>query len=441
MKKTPSDYAAINIVKRYAPRINPTPIPAQNWDDDTVLCIRANEFWMSHILGALEVLDQPDTWVGTDEEIQAARDNVNEILASVHICGDEDDMCCCKKVIIYRFNPDTGRMEQSDDDGVTWENAPDPRYDNPTIPNTYEGTDDQKKCLGAANVEAIFQEHAQELIDQAALWTGITGLLPIILSILVWLGVVATFGALTPIALALTAALMGVGRSAFEAAMTGEVWNTFACIVYCNIEADASFTEAGVQKIQDQLYSKLEGIAPRFLADFVRILGVVGMTNAARSGRTAVADCSDCQCGELNCGFTTNSSINANRWQVATELVNTAVFEKPIGANIVQAAPPFSALGNQTLAAYTVFDEPCYITTVQLFTLGRPNSSSVAVAYKVIDNNAWVHAGTQTFPSWNAGVSKTFEINAPVIAIQFQSEAANSGQNNISTVTINDPTP
>ena len=438
-KPTVTEIAERAVVKKYAPRPRPTPIPDESWDEGRVLCLKANEQWMAHILGALEVLDQFDTWVGDADQVRAARDQVNEILASVDDC--EDDMCCCKKVIIYRFNPETGRMEQSDDGGLTWENAADPRYDNPTIPNPYTGTDDNKKCLGASNVEAVFQEHTNELLDEATLWTGITGLIPIILQIIIWLGVVASFGALTPIALALTAALMGVGKAAFEAAMTGEVWNTFACIVYCHIEPDASFTEEQILAIQDDLYAQLTGIAPRFLADYVKILGVVGMTNAARSGRVAIADCSDCMCGDQNCGFYTDQYNNTHRWQVATELVNTAIFDKPPAANIGAVNPPFYAAGNQTLAAFTEFPEPCYITTVVIRTLGRSNPGYVTVAYKLVEDGEWIDAGTQQYSSWAYANPRTWTINTAVVAIQVQSEAFNSGQQNFTDITIFDPTP
>lgn len=73
---------------RYAPRPEPTPIPASNWNDEPTQCLRVNEHWVGHILGALEVLDQADTWIGTDEQIQAARDNVNEIMAAFVGCQE-----------------------------------------------------------------------------------------------------------------------------------------------------------------------------------------------------------------------------------------------------------------------------------------------------------------------------------------------------------------
>jgi len=144
-------------------------------------------------------------------------------------------------------------------------------------------------------------------------------------------------------------------------------------------------------------------------------------------------------CGDLDCGFTTNLSTNLGRWAVSEEVFNAAVFEKPIGT-LIGDGVAFAAGGTQTLAAYTEFEEPCYITTVTLFTLGRGSASTIGVGYKLTPEGEWIDTGVQSFASWSAGVPKVFDINAPVVAIQIQSEAA-SGQNNFNTVTIADPTP
>lgn len=52
-----------------------------------------NGEWVSHVLGVLAALDQPDTWLGTAEEIFAARQQVNEIMAAL--------MAQCTEEIMY----------------------------------------------------------------------------------------------------------------------------------------------------------------------------------------------------------------------------------------------------------------------------------------------------------------------------------------------------
>lgn len=68
---------------KYAPRPKPTIIPTAAWNDTPLFCLIVNDEWVSHILGVLEALDQPDTWIGTEAEIQAAKDNVNEIMLAL----------------------------------------------------------------------------------------------------------------------------------------------------------------------------------------------------------------------------------------------------------------------------------------------------------------------------------------------------------------------
>lgn len=65
---------------RYTPRPQPTPIPTAAWNDEPLFCLQVNDQWVSHILGVLDALDQQDTWIGTEDDIFAARQQVNEIM-------------------------------------------------------------------------------------------------------------------------------------------------------------------------------------------------------------------------------------------------------------------------------------------------------------------------------------------------------------------------
>lgn len=70
-------------VPKYAPRPKPTIIPTAAWTDMPLFCLAVNDEWVSHILGVLTALDQGDTWLGTEEEIFAARQQVNEIMLAL----------------------------------------------------------------------------------------------------------------------------------------------------------------------------------------------------------------------------------------------------------------------------------------------------------------------------------------------------------------------
>lgn len=94
-----SDIDAVLEEPRYAPRPRPTPIPSAAWNADPTYCLTVNDSWVSHILGALEVLDQDDTWNGTDDERSAARDQANEIMAALmQKCEDTMATGCCDNI-------------------------------------------------------------------------------------------------------------------------------------------------------------------------------------------------------------------------------------------------------------------------------------------------------------------------------------------------------
>lgn len=67
----------------YVPRPHPTPIPDAAWNDEPTYCLQVNGEWVSHLLGVIIALDQPDTWIGDKAEIDAAREQVNEIMTAL----------------------------------------------------------------------------------------------------------------------------------------------------------------------------------------------------------------------------------------------------------------------------------------------------------------------------------------------------------------------
>lgn len=77
-------------VPKYAPRPNPLPIPTAGIFDSPCVCFSINAEWAGHFLGVMDALDQPDAWVGTDAEIDAARNQVREALLMLMGGG----VCC-----------------------------------------------------------------------------------------------------------------------------------------------------------------------------------------------------------------------------------------------------------------------------------------------------------------------------------------------------------
>jgi len=58
------------------------PIPSADIFDTPTYCFEINAEWLPHILGALDVLDQPDAWEGTEADIEAARDQIRKLMAA-----------------------------------------------------------------------------------------------------------------------------------------------------------------------------------------------------------------------------------------------------------------------------------------------------------------------------------------------------------------------
>jgi hypothetical protein len=73
----------------YAPRFSPLPIPAEDICDQPLVCISLNSTWAGFVSGLMEVLRHKDMWIGSDEQIQSAIDNVERIDAMFSFpCGD-----------------------------------------------------------------------------------------------------------------------------------------------------------------------------------------------------------------------------------------------------------------------------------------------------------------------------------------------------------------
>lgn len=210
--------------------------------------------------------------------------------------------CCPDEGKIYRFNSD-GELESSVDGGTTWIPAPedDPRLTAPQFVPLPGEDGNEKKCTAANNATGHIQAKADQLIADAALWSNITLLIAAIQALLVFLSIFASGGILTPLVVGLVGAIMVVGQEAFEAAMTAAVYETFNCILYCNMNSDGTFSEAQIEAIKAEIETELTGIAATYLRDNVGLLGAIGLSNmAATPQSTFFYDCEGCDC-ELPC--------------------------------------------------------------------------------------------------------------------------------------------
>lgn len=290
------------------PRFTPQPPPPVDICAGPVYTVCVNVHWWSHISGQIMRLLRRDAWLGDDDTVSDAIQAIHKILD----VGSATMGCGCGDTGLPRRFDDDGNLLVSYDDGVTWVPAPrgiDPRT-NATIFPPLDGDDgDDKRCKGAANVKRHIENQAEKLIAELNAGGGISELIGVAIAILIFIGVIGTGGALTPLLMALCGALFAVGSSAFDAAMTAEVYAKLQCIVYCNMNDDASVNDSQFSTILSEISDQLDGIAAEYLLKTVQALGAIGLTNMARTASGEAADCSDCDCVSSWClvyDFTTS---------------------------------------------------------------------------------------------------------------------------------------
>lgn len=197
--------------------------------------------------------------------------------------------CGCKKPTNQRYTAD-GILEQSFDGGTTWErDNSDPRFNSPIFPPITGDDGADKRCAAAASAAKFIDDDIVQKMNTTDAAADLLLLIAAAVAILI------TGFTSAPLVIALVSQVIAFGVDATKAAFTTEVWDTFRCILYCNMNDDGSFTEAQWQTIKTQIFDQLgSSIAGTFLRDTVNAFGPAGLTNAARSGTVATADCSDC---------------------------------------------------------------------------------------------------------------------------------------------------
>ena len=253
-------------------------------------------FW-----GALDLLTKPRFWdssVEADREAMAAY--YRQIVADNRVCFEEilamaNRGCGDENPTNQRVTED-GIIEQSFDNGATWEPIPDdPRFTDPIYPPLVGVPVGELPCVGATSAAAVIKLATDQLIANEAAWATVIAIIETIAS-LVSLFLPGVGRIIAVVIGALAAALVALGRTALTAGMTQAVYDQLLCIFYCHIGDDASFTQGQWQAVKADIQTQIADAAANiWLYLFVNLLGPVGLTSAARALPT-VADCSDCNC-------------------------------------------------------------------------------------------------------------------------------------------------
>lgn len=208
------------------------------------------------------------------------------------------DNCCETIILIFRITID-GTVESSDDGGITWDPAPqyDPRNNSPQFPPIMGDDGDDKKCVAATGMADLIKEQVGDnLTDDMSRYT---------LSQLItdWINtMLATSNIFQALLTVITNQIFALSIAIVRPALTTDVYDDLKCIFYCNMGDDASFNASQWAQVRSDITSKITGIAGVFLEHLIFLLGVVGLSNLARSAGATTGDCSDCECSA--CGVT-----------------------------------------------------------------------------------------------------------------------------------------
>jgi hypothetical protein len=201
--------------------------------------------------------------------------------------------CCGDEIPIqYQYTSD-GVLQMSTDGGATWVDAPerDPRNNSTRFPPMSGADGNDKKCIAATGAAALVKEQVgDQLTDDMGRYT---------LSQLItdWVGtMIESSNPFQALVTVIANQIFALVIATLRPALTDAVYDTFKCILYCDMLADASFNDAQWAQVRSDITDQIGGIAGVFLEHLVYLLGVVGLTNLCRAGGAATGDCSTCDC-------------------------------------------------------------------------------------------------------------------------------------------------
>lgn len=266
-------------------------------DIDTI-CVRYNPAWSKVLAAACDQLTQLSAWIGTDDEKKLAVNRATTLKELLQIPVGGDMGCCASRML--RVTAD-GVIQVSNDGGTTWADSPadDPRNfitQSAPLPGD-DGT--AKKCVAANSATAYFKQAQQEILAAKIASATIADLAAIIIGILLIIGIIASGGIFAVLGASLAVIAANLTATEFGDAFTDTTWATLACILYCRMNDDASFTTDNVTLVKSDIADQIGGDAGNWLSTAVNQVGALGLGNAARLGLTNTPDidCTTCACG------------------------------------------------------------------------------------------------------------------------------------------------
>lgn len=237
--------------------------------------------------GLLEPIGWKTRWWSDETETEIDKDTIEEFRDD--IIGRLMMGCGCDEGILFQYSTD-GILQQSEDNGTTWQDVPekDPRNNSPIFPKP--PTADNDKCTYADSaVKLIKEQVGDQLTDDMGRYT---------LSQLIsdWVNtVINTSNILDALITVITNQIFALVIATLRPALTDDVYNKLRCAIEVNMSNNFDFNDTQWTAVRTKITTDISGIAGAFLEHLVYLLGKGGLTNLVRAGAGASdADCSAC---------------------------------------------------------------------------------------------------------------------------------------------------
>jgi len=296
------------------------PIPSETPETTRCICLQIpdSDEWIQVFAGLLAI---PAYWFNWQRDDERNGRMLAQRWTKLYDQIDWSTMsCCCDTIPVqYRYTTD-GALERSTDGGLTWEPSPeyDPRYNSPQFPPISGEDGNDKKCAASEGMVLLLKEGLSDnLTDDMSRYT---------LDELInnWLtSVIETSNPFEALVRVVANQIFALVISALRAALTTEVYDQLKCILYCEIEGDASFTESSWESVRAKVLTDITGIAGVFIEHILFLLGALGMTNLARSGAVAEGDCAECECPTVEVWYAQGASYELQLPDEGTDNVYT----------------------------------------------------------------------------------------------------------------------
>jgi hypothetical protein len=278
-------------------------------DEPPFVCIQVNENWLPALYAMIYPFRYPERWLGTLDENKQARADVLAILNQIMLsadCGEIMAECCTIPVTVQRLDPVTGQLQQSTDDGVTWQksnNAPETHFIQlaPPVTTGVSAT----KCDAASNG----LQHVEDWVSGVhTTFDNVGNVVEFIAAvILIVAGLLVFYLTGGVIAAAEVESLQGLvaflrkvwdaGQSQWDSYWSSEEYDKILCALYCFIGEDGSFTDAGYMAALARMAATLPASAQKLLfMAWLQQIGRAGLNQLCAYGNSADADCASCDC-------------------------------------------------------------------------------------------------------------------------------------------------